>query len=127
MRSAWTCSTCTLPALASQHAILGTWHHMMQPALSGSQAALQPECSTALNACRSQVVPATLYQVSAHHDPNAAQATYQQGYGTVLDSGTTFTYLPQDAFREFQKQVVAAALVKGARQVAGPDPKVQPD
>ena len=56
--------------------------------------------------------------------PACAQATYQQGYGTVLDSGTTFTYLPQEAYREFQKQVVAVALAKGARQVAGPDPKV---
>ena len=61
---------------------------------------------------------------AATEQPTWTQATYQQGYGTVLDSGTTFTYLPQEAYREFQKQVVAVALAKGARQVAGPDPKV---
>ena len=57
---------------------------------------------------------------------DCAQVTYARGYGTVLDSGTTFTYLPREAFREFQKQVVAAALAKGAHQVPGPDPKASP-
>ncbi len=53
-----------------------------------------------------------------------AQERYEEGYGTVLDSGTTFTYLPSDAFQSFKEAVTAFALEHGLKSVKGPDPKV---
>jgi hypothetical protein len=53
------------------------------------------------------------------------QALFDQGYGTVLDSGTTFTYLPTPAFRLFSSAVEKYALGKGLKKVAGPDPKYE--
>lgn len=51
------------------------------------------------------------------------QERYEEGYGTVLDSGTTFTYLPTDAFQSFKETVTAFALEHGLKSVKGPDPK----
>lgn len=51
------------------------------------------------------------------------QGKYEEGYGTVLDSGTTFTYLPSDAFAAFRDKVSAFATAKGLHSVKGPDPK----
>ena len=42
----------------------------------------------------------------------------------MLDSGTTFTYLPSDAFQSFKETVTAFALEHGLKSVKGPDPKV---
>ena len=56
--------------------------------------------------------------------PLRAQERYEEGYGTVLDSGTTFTYLPTDAFQSFKEAVTAFALEHGLKSVKGPDPKV---
>lgn len=33
--------------------------------------------------------------------PSCLQSLFDQGYGTVLDSGTTFTYMPTPVFRAF--------------------------
>ena len=44
----------------------------------------------------------------------------------MLDSGTTFTYLPTDAFLSFKETVTAFALEHGLKTVKGPDPKVRP-
>lgn len=52
------------------------------------------------------------------------QERYEEGYGTVLDSGTTFTYLPTEAFQHFKEAVTAFALDHGLHSVKGPDPKV---
>ena len=52
-----------------------------------------------------------------------SQETYEEGYGTVLDSGTTFTYLPTEAFRAFRDAVTAFATGKGLKMTKGPDPK----
>lgn len=52
------------------------------------------------------------------------QERYSEGYGTVLDSGTTFTYLPADVFRIFVEFVTRFALDQGLRSTKGPDPKV---
>lgn len=46
---------------------------------------------------------------------------FDKGYGVVLDSGTTFTYLPPPVFKEFKASVVAG--VKGLHSVEGPDPQ----
>lgn len=54
-----------------------------------------------------------------------AQATYEVGYGTVLDSGTTFTYLPSDAFTRFREAVTRFALAHGLHVTKGPDPKAR--
>ncbi len=56
----------------------------------------------------------------------AAQGTYQQGYGAVLDSGTTFTYLPSAAFAPFRAAVQAHALARGLQLTSGPDKNVPP-
>ena len=48
---------------------------------------------------------------------------FEDGYGTVLDSGTTFTYLPTKAFRAFREAVQTFALSKGLQMTKGPDPK----
>lgn len=54
-----------------------------------------------------------------------AQATYEVGYGTVLDSGTTFTYLPSEAFLRFREAVTRYALAHGLHVTKGPDPKAR--
>ena len=51
------------------------------------------------------------------------QEKYEEGYGTVLDSGTTFTYLPSEAFKAFKDAVSTFALSKGLKTTKGPDPK----
>lgn len=48
---------------------------------------------------------------------------FQQGYATVLDSGTTFTYIPTAAFTAFADAVEAYALQRGLQRVRGPDPQ----
>lgn len=52
------------------------------------------------------------------------QAVYRQGYGAVLDSGTTFTYLPSPAFSEFLAAVKEHALGRGLQLTEGPDKNV---
>ena len=64
------------------------------------------------------VVVLRVVPVSAH-----MQGKYEEGYGTVLDSGTTFTYLPSEAFAAFRDKVSAFATAKGLHSVKGPDPK----
>ena len=54
-----------------------------------------------------------------------AQEKYEEGYGTVLDSGTTFTYLPSEAFSAFKEAVSSYALEHGLHSTKGPDPKVR--
>lgn len=51
------------------------------------------------------------------------QDLYDIGYGTVLDSGTTFTYLPSQAFDQLQTHVTDYALAQGLHSIPGPDPK----
>lgn len=34
-----------------------------------------------------------------------ANSAFQNGYGAVLDSGTTFTYLPPPVWAQFEKEV----------------------
>lgn len=51
------------------------------------------------------------------------QGLYDIGYGTVLDSGTTFTYLPAQAFDQFRTHVTDYALSHGLHAIPGPDPK----
>jgi hypothetical protein len=48
---------------------------------------------------------------------------FQEGYATVLDSGTTFTYIPTPAFQAFASAVEAYALQHGLVRVRGPDPQ----
>ena len=58
------------------------------------------------------------------HAPLPLQSTYAKGYGTVLDSGTTFLYLPSAAFSSFSSLVKAAAKAKGLSARDGPDKRV---
>jgi hypothetical protein len=41
----------------------------------------------------------------------------------VLDSGTTFTYVPTPVFKAFAAAVDAYALARGLQRVPGPDPQ----
>lgn len=54
------------------------------------------------------------------------QGEWKKGYETVLDSGTTFSYIPRDAFRALKAAISQHASLKGLRKVPGPDPKVTP-
>eukprot|EP00798_Chlamydomonas_sp_ICE-L_P013245 gene13245-19081_t len=47
---------------------------------------------------------------------------YAEGYGSVFDSGTTFTYLPTDAFQKISKLIKAVAQEKGLKSAPGSDP-----
>ncbi|GAX76326.1 hypothetical protein CEUSTIGMA_g3772.t1 [Chlamydomonas eustigma] len=50
-------------------------------------------------------------------------AAYSVGYGAVVDSGTTFTYLPTAAFKQFSAAVDKFAKSKGLKQAKGEDPQ----
>ena len=52
-----------------------------------------------------------------------SSSVFQEGYATVLDSGTTFTYMPTPAFQAFSAAVEAYALQHGLVRVRGPDPQ----
>lgn len=47
---------------------------------------------------------------------------FSTGYSTVLDSGTTFSYLPSKAFHAFAESVSSHAIARGLFSVPGPDP-----
>lgn len=47
---------------------------------------------------------------------------YSTGYGAVLDSGTTFAYLPQSVYGAIVLRVREHAIAHGLTQVPGPDP-----
>ena len=53
------------------------------------------------------------------------QGLYDIGHGTVLDSGTTFTYLPSQAYDQLHTRVSSYALAHGLHTVPGPDPHFQ--
>ncbi len=73
-----------------------------------------------------------LHQLSAwtldahvvHSHCHVVQAVFEYGYGTVLDSGTTFTYLPHSAFVMFKDAVGNFARAQGLTDTPGPDPTV---
>lgn len=51
------------------------------------------------------------------------QGIFDIGYGTVLDSGTTFTYLPSQAYEQLHQHVTDFALDHGLHSTPGPDPR----
>ena len=60
---------------------------------------------------------------------NVSPQTYQQGYGAVVDSGTTFLYLPEQAYLNFN-QLLKAELAKHKdkiMRVPSPDPRYPDD
>lgn len=77
--------------------------------------------SVALASVQSDLHPETQAQVLKSFF--LLQQRYEEGYGTVLDSGTTFTYLPTEAFQAFKLAVSSFALSKGLKATKGPDPK----
>lgn len=52
------------------------------------------------------------------------QSLYAVGYGSVVDSGTTFTYIPSAAFQGLVQMVDKAAKAKGLQRTPGSDPQV---
>lgn len=54
---------------------------------------------------------------------NVPAGIFQEGYAVVLDSGTTFSYVPTPVFRAFAEAVEKHALARGLRRVRGPDPQ----
>eukprot|EP00967_Tisochrysis_lutea_P085893 scaffold120787_cov21-Tisochrysis_lutea.AAC.1 len=61
--------------------------------------------------------------VGAFSIPPHLESTYAKGYGCVLDSGTTFLYLPSAAFSSFSKLVKDAAQNNKLPSRDGPDPR----
>mmetsp|Transcript_3533 Transcript_3533/g.7973 ORF Transcript_3533/g.7973 Transcript_3533/m.7973 type:complete len:539 (+) Transcript_3533:263-1879(+) len=60
---------------------------------------------------------------------NVPPAVYQRGYGGVVDSGTTFLYLPAEAHAQFN-QILEAEVAKHpdrVRRVPSPDPRYPED
>jgi hypothetical protein len=53
------------------------------------------------------------------------QEVFDVGYGTVVDSGTTFTYIPTRAYKAFYTAIAAAAASSGLQLVGGADPLVR--
>ncbi|KAL9261001.1 Aspartic proteinase 36-like protein [Drosera capensis] len=49
-------------------------------------------------------------------DPNV----FDRKYGTVMDSGTTYAYLPEEAFAEFKTAILNE--LHGLQRISGPDP-----
>ncbi|KAG1362080.1 putative Haloacid dehalogenase-like hydrolase domain-containing protein Sgpp [Cocos nucifera] len=45
---------------------------------------------------------------------------FDRKHGTILDSGTTYAYLPEDAFKAFRDAIMSKVHLK---QIPGPDPK----
>lgn len=56
-----------------------------------------------------------------HIDP----AVFTTGYGSVMDSGTTFTYMPTAAFTAFHSTISHVVEAKGLKRVPGADPQYQ--
>ena len=79
---------------------------------------------------RAQICPGPQYSCSLYISnfnfqcTTSLQSLYGQGYGSVLDSGTTFTYIPTAAFKSFADLVGKAVEKKGAVRRPGPDPQV---
>ncbi|KXZ54970.1 hypothetical protein GPECTOR_3g137 [Gonium pectorale] len=48
---------------------------------------------------------------------------FDRGYGVVLDSGTTFTYLPTSAFKAMAKAIGDYAEARGLQRTPGADPQ----
>lgn len=55
-------------------------------------------------------------------DLNMPATVFDQGYGTVLDSGTTFVYLPTQAYQSFARAVRKAATASNLTMIPGSDP-----
>ncbi len=70
--------------------------------------------------------PATLCVLftSSRPVPRVLQADFSRGYGTVLDSGTTFTYLPTSAYNAFLTALNAAIQPANLKRASGKDPTV---
>lgn len=56
-------------------------------------------------------------------DIMVSPSVYKEGYGSVLDSGTTFTLLPTPAFKAVLSEIEAVAEKSGLPKVPGPDPR----
>jgi hypothetical protein len=65
-----------------------------------------------------------LYQTKPALRPRLLQGEYAKGYGAVLDSGTTFTYLPTAAFNAFLALLSEALQGKGLHRSSGADQQV---
>lgn len=53
------------------------------------------------------------------------QGVFDIGYGVVLDSGTTYTHLPREAYQAFVEALLQHTSAAGLSRVDGPDPTVR--
>lgn len=58
-------------------------------------------------------------------DSAAVSGSYSLGMGTVMDSGTTFIYLPTAAFTAFHSALASALTGRNMSLVPGPDPTIK--
>ncbi len=56
--------------------------------------------------------------------PEHAQGLFDMGYGVVLDSGTTYTHLPREAYDAFVRLLLQYTNTSGLPRIDGPDPNV---
>eukprot|EP00191_Tetraselmis_sp_GSL018_P003793 CAMPEP_0177598816 /NCGR_PEP_ID=MMETSP0419_2-20121207/12605_1 /TAXON_ID=582737 /ORGANISM="Tetraselmis sp., Strain GSL018" /LENGTH=521 /DNA_ID=CAMNT_0019091395 /DNA_START=616 /DNA_END=2181 /DNA_ORIENTATION=+ len=54
---------------------------------------------------------------------NSPASAWVNGYGVVVDSGTTFTYIPSQAYNSFRSILDSRAKSSGMEPLDGPDPK----
>ncbi|KAJ6822076.1 aspartic proteinase CDR1-like [Iris pallida] len=72
------------------------------------------------NPARSQYYNIELTEIHASGKPlRIKPEVFDSKHGTVLDSGTTYAYLPDEAFSAFKDAIVSSLELK---QVPGPDP-----
>lgn len=75
------------------------------------------------------VLPRAAHDACCRPCPDAflypLQSDFSRGYGTVLDSGTTFTYLPSSAYKAFLTALTAAIQHHPElKRASGKDPSV---
>lgn len=52
------------------------------------------------------------------------QGVFDIGYGVVLDSGTTYTHLPREAYLALVDALLVHTDTAGLARIDGPDPEV---
>lgn len=73
--------------------------------------------------CAAKPAGAHLHRHPELHLSTVLQGLFDIGHGTVLDSGTTFTYLPTQAFNQLHIHVSDYALSHGLHTTPGPEPQ----
>lgn len=81
---------------------------------AGRDASGQPPAGPAVQRCPRRHCHQSVYPQAAKFVPLPVEpSVYGSGYGTVMDSGTTFNYLPSDAFGALRALITAILFDRG--------------